>query len=285
MVRFIGIDLGGTNVRVCAMDENDEIGEVLKEPTFSEGNTAEEVLRHVINMIRKIRGYASAASIGLSVAGSVSDNRIVTAKNLPMLIGYPVVEKLINEFDKPVIMINDARAAAYGEALKGAGRGYPIVCYITVSTGLGGGIVMNGKIYQGSNGFGGYIPRIILNGKDSSDGLLSGRVLMEKAQELNLSVCDPEELFGLNTVETEKIRNEFINNLTVLLLNLSATFNSDIVVFGGGVMKAERYFMKEAIASFREKAHPMVREMKITNALLEEPGLVGICLLASQLIA
>ena len=166
MLEYIGIDLGGTNIRVGAIDKNENIIYEYKELTFKEVSTATELCTKIIKMIRQVPNYEDAKAIGLGVPGSVNEksSRIITSKNVGILIDFPLVETLNKEFNKPIYIENDAKVAAFAEAVVGRGKNKNIVCYITISTGLGGGIVINKKIYQGSNNLGGYFPRIILDG-------------------------------------------------------------------------------------------------------------------------
>lgn len=288
MIKQIGIDLGGTSCRFGAMNENGKmIWETVK-PTNAAEMDGDSMYRFLVDGITEIPQWQDTEGIGIAIAGSVDHHtrRVVTAANIPFMIGYPLAEKLEEELGKHVAIENDARVAAYGEALMGAGKGYDIVCYVTLSTGAGGGCVINGRIYEGASGLGGYFPRIILDGSHTVDGLLSGRALLEKAHaEINRDITTVTELFELakdGNRPAEAMRQDFIRYLTALLLTLSATFNPDIIVVGGGITNSSSLFLPEVEERFRTMVHPLASKTVITSARLKEPGLYGACLLASQ---
>lgn len=283
MVEYIGIDLGGTNIRVGAIDENENIIFEYKEPTYKEVSNSEDLYIKIKELIKKVPNYEQAKAIGLGVPGSVNieTGRIVTSKNVSILKNFPLVENLNKEFNKPIYIENDAKVAGLAEALTGNGKEKNIVCYITISTGLGGGVVVNKNIYHGSSNLGGYLSRMILDGENTSDSLISGTALYNKAKE-KLDINNAEEIFKLS--ETNNLANEIVSefkkNLVVLLINISATINPDIIIFGGGVLKSKEYFLEDVIKEFKNRAHPLTKNIIIDTAKHEEPGILGACLLA-----
>ncbi len=287
-MEYIGIDLGGTNIRVGGMDENENIAFEYKEPTFQNVTTSEDLYHKIKNLIKQVPNYEEAKAIGMAVAGSVNHDtkQIVTARNISILKEYPLVEKLAKEFQKPVFMENDARVAALAEAVSGRGKGKNIVCYITISTGLGGGIISNKKIYHGSHFLGGYLSRMILDGTNTSDSLISGTALCRFAKEkIDNNIKTTKELFELYKNENKvaiEIIEEFKKNLVALLLNVSCTFNPDIIVLGGGVLESKEYFLEEVKEQFKEKAHILAQNTIIDTAQYKEPGIMGACLLAKN---
>ena len=161
MTEYIGIDLGGTSIRVGAIDESENLIFEYKEPTFKDVMNGEELCDKIKRIIKKVPNYKDAKAIGLGAPGSVNkkSDKIITSKNVSILIDFPLVESLNKEFDKPIYIENDAKVAAFAEALVGRGKNKNIVCYITISTGLGGGIVMKKNIYKGANNLGGVLSK------------------------------------------------------------------------------------------------------------------------------
>lgn len=286
MLEYIGIDLGGTNIRVGAMDENEKIIFEYKEPTFTGVNTAEELTNKIKNMIKKVPNYQNTKAIGIGVPGAVKEETgmIVTSTNVSILIDFPLVENLNREFNKPIYIENDAKVAAFAEAMGGKGKEKNIVCYVTISTGLGGGVVIDKKIYHGSNNLGGYFSRIILDGSNTSDSLISGRALLKQSREkINSNTQNTAQLFELlkkGNSTAKQIIEKFKQNLVALLLNLSATINPDIIVMGGGVLESKEYFLEDVKNEFKNKAHPMAKNTIIDTAEYKEPGIMGACLIA-----
>lgn len=289
MIEYIGIDIGGTNIKIGAIDESENIVYTYKEPTYKNVIIAEDLYTKIVNLIKEIPNYEQAKAIGIGAPGGIdrSIEQVITSKNVSVLNNYPLVEKLKEDFGKPVYIENDARVAAFAEAVKGKGKDKNIVCYITISTGLGGGVVIDKNIYHGSTNLGAYFSRMILDGKYTSDELISGTAIVRKAREkIDVNIKDTLDVFRLeeqgNVVAVEII-NEFKKNLKVLLLNIASTINPDIVVLGGGVMKAKERFLNEVIQNFRNEAHPFVKDTLIDVAKFEEPGVLGAALFAKNI--
>ena len=283
MAKYVGVDIGGTNLRVCQMDD-DETLEYINTSDYSHDN-AYDLLTHVANMIERVPDFDKTSGIGISIAGSVDNisKKVVTSKNLSYLVNYPIVDTFYKIYNKPVCMENDAKLAAYGEALKGAGQKYDKVCYVTISTGLGGGLILDKKIYQGANNLGGYISRFYLDGEHTADDILSGRVLLMKARERIDNNIDSNkdlfELYSMGNPEAINIINDFKHYLVILLLNITAAYNPDIIILGGGLMKSKELFLKDVVTDYYHKVHPLAKHTIVTTKGLEEPGLVGACLL------
>ena len=107
---------------------------------------------------------------------------------------------------------NDARVATFAEAISGKGKDKNIVCYITISTGLGGGLVINKEIYNGSNNLGAYFARMILDGEHTSNNLISGTALLEQSREkINKNMKNTLEVFELEK-NNNPIAKEIISN-------------------------------------------------------------------------
>ena len=286
MVEYIGIDIGGTNIRVGAIDKNENIIFEYKEPTFKGVATSDEFYNKIVEFIKKVPGYEQAKAIGIGVPGSVEvqTGKIITSRNVKLLIGYPLIEKLKKEFNKQVFIDNDAKTATLAEAIIGKGKEKNIVCYVTISTGFGGGVVINKKVYYGSNNLGGYFSRLILDGENTSDSLISGTALIRQVKEkLNIEIQNTKELFELyktGNSDAKEIIGEFKKNLVAALLNISATINPDIIILGGGVMNSKEYFLDDVKETFKNKAHPLAKNTVIDITDLKEPGIIGACLLA-----
>ncbi len=288
MTQYIGIDLGGTNIRVGAIDENEKIIFSYKELTYEKVETVEDLYKKIKRLIQMVPNYQEAKAIAIGSPGSVDKNTMTirTTKNLGLLKYYPLVQNLRDEFNKPVYIENDARVAAFAEAAKGAGKGKNIVCYITISTGLGGGVVINNNIYTGANNLGAYFSRMVLDGEKEADFLISGTAItMQAKEEIDENINNTYEVFELaknGNTKAINIIEQFKKNLTVLLLNISSIINPDIIVLGGGVVESKQYYLEEVIKNFRQKAHPLAKEIPIETAEFDEPGIIGAALLAKN---
>lgn len=288
MVEYIGIDIGGTNIRIGAMDEEENIIFSYVEPTFKDVTISEDLYTKIKRIIENVPNYQQAMAIGIGAPGSVDEKigQILTSKNVSILNRFPLVERLNKDYNKPVYLENDARVATFAEAIKGKGRNHKIVCYITISTGLGGGVVIEKNIYHGSNNLGAYFARMILDGKNTSHDLISGTALLNQAKEkIDKNIKNTVELFELeknNHLIAKEIIEEFKKNLTVLLLNISSTINPDIIILGGGVIKSKDRFLADIIDRFKTQAHLLAKDTIICTAEFDEPGIIGAALLAKN---
>lgn len=286
MAEYIGIDIGGTNIRIGAINKDEEVIYEYKEPTFKDVSTGEDFYKKIKNFIKKVPNYENVKAIGIGIPGSVDKKLGITSGNVSILKNFPLVENLNKDFNKPVYIENDARVATFAEAIKGKGKEKDIVCYITISTGLGGGVVIDKKIYSGSNDLGAYFGRMILDGRNISDSLISGKALLKQARErIDKDIKNTFELFELeknNNLIAKDIIREFKRNLTVLLLNISSIINPDIIILGGGVLKSKDRFLQEVINNFKIEAHPLAKNTIIDMASFKEPGIIGAALLAKR---
>ena len=288
MIQYIGLDVGGTSIRAGGMDETGQVRFETKVPTCQGVATGADLIAKLETLIRAVPGWAEARAVGIGVPGAVDrrTNTVTVADNLTLLNGLPLAQTLSPALGKPVLLENDARAAALAEAVSGAGAGKETVCYMTISTGLGGAMVKNGRIYHGSTNMGSYLCRMILDGGQNCEALLSGTSLRRRlAAELGRPVDDAGEVFALaasgDPAATALVEG-FRAHLAVLFLNLAVTFNPDVIVAGGGVMQAADHFWDQAITRFRALAHPQLRDTAFARAAHREPGLLGACLLARE---
>jgi len=156
----IGVDLGGTNLRIAAIDEG---GKMLAKTALDtavsrgRGHVIDELCRATEAMQSNFNGVASLSGIGVGVAGLIDSEsgQLLESPNLPGWNNYDVKGEIERRIGTSVILENDANAAALGEQWLGAGRGFESMGMYTLGTGVGGGLVLNGKIWRGWNGMAG----------------------------------------------------------------------------------------------------------------------------------
>jgi len=154
MTVTFGIDLGGTNVRCGVIDESGTILAERREGTHCDASWQEMVAV----MVKLVQGFADeypdARAVGVGAAGLVTrEGEIVYAPNISGFRNAPIREALTRELDRPVVVDNDANAAAHGELLHGAARGANYALVVTLGTGIGGGIIARGRVIRGAHGF------------------------------------------------------------------------------------------------------------------------------------
>ena len=163
----LAADLGGTNIRVALLDREGRISHRYSTPTLAHlGRDA--VLERFLAAIDQVRAsgdLASVAGIGVSVASPVDPDSGVMhdPPNLPGWDGFSAKPTLEETFSLDVAIANDATVAALAEHRYGSGRGYRHMIYITLSTGIGGGVVIDGRLYTGARGYAGGIGHITID--------------------------------------------------------------------------------------------------------------------------
>ncbi len=280
------IDLGGTNVRaiVAGLDGN-VCGDQVQPSRAADGLDA--CLTSIEECMRKASSEAKVEpkalkGIGVCSAGWVdSENGIVPAA--PQLPGWDYVPlaKIISErLGPPTLLENDANAAALGEQTFGAGRGVRHLVYITVSTGIGGGIIVDGKLYGGAKGSAGEIGHTVIDphGPKCPCGsigclemLASGTAIARRGKEaaerggssvLAAALAKDERLSAGHVAEAAEagdaaslaIFNEAGHYLGIALANLVNLLSPELILIGGGVAQSHELFLPEAEKTMRALA-------------------------------
>ncbi|HLH03416.1 MAG TPA: ROK family protein [Bryobacteraceae bacterium] len=155
----IGVDLGGTNLRAAAIDPNGHLlARLSVEAQYAAG--PERVADEIAQMIETIRQRlvdSSLQGVGIGVPGYIDIDAgvVMEAANLPDFEGFPIRERIQQRLDTPILLENDANVAALGEKWMGAGKDVKDLILLTLGTGIGGGIVIDGKVLHGFRGMAG----------------------------------------------------------------------------------------------------------------------------------
>lgn len=287
MTKFaIGVDLGGTNLRIAAVDSN---GKVLEKITL--GTEVAKGRDHVIDeMCIAIRELAarhktngSIAGIGIGVPGIIDmqTGMLRQSPNLPGWHDYPVRNEIERRLGTPVFLENDANAAALGEKWLGAASGIDDMCMITLGTGVGGGIVLGGKIWHGMTGMAAELGHVTVEPEGAHCGcgnhgcveqyasataikrmaveaIATGRA-PELARAMN---ADPEfsakVVFQMALQGDEAARRIFHragSALGMLLADLINIFNLPMYVIGGGAASAWEAFSPAMFEEIRRRSY------------------------------
>jgi len=260
----IGIDMGGTKISTALADLNGRVLSKCTIPTNAiEGEEA--VLARIISTIDRVMKEAGKAPVNVKAIGVGSpgpldskNGLILNTPNLPFE-NFNIVQPIENRYNVPTYLDNDANVAAIGEFMLGEGVGTQNMLYVTVSTGIGGGAILNGKIYRGhtSNALEVGHMTIVENGNKCNCGNYGcaeahasgtaigrqGREAVDRAEETSLknySNVTSYEVFK----EAEKgdkvskdILDKSLNYLGICVANLVAIFDPEVIVIGGGVSK------------------------------------------------
>lgn len=297
MKEYIGVDLGGTNVRAAKVDENGKIIQIIKEAT--EINLGcEHVINKIISMIKSLDNFDKCEGIGIGVPGPVDtkNGKMVMATNLPGFEGYPIVSKIEEATNLKCYLDNDVNVAALGEAYFGAGKNSDSLYYITISTGIGGAFVFNHQLVSGSHGYAGEVGNIIIDpNREKTTSLnagaieaeASGTAITRKGKEVfgNNIINNAGDVFNLakdNNDKALQITKTMQEDLGTMLANIAHVVDPEIFVFGGGCMKSKDLFYPQMIENFKTKIHVGMRETKVVEAALDEPGIIGAAMLAHK---
>jgi glucokinase len=330
MSRFsIGVDLGGTNLRVAAVDESGKLMEKISTSTrvsAGRGEVLDEMCRIIQSLATRFSSHGPLAGVGIGVPGIIDmeSGMLRESPNLPGWADYPVQQEIERRLGTSITLENDANAAAFGEHWLGAGQTVDSLCLLTLGTGVGGGIVLENKIWHGMTGMAGEAGHINVEPEGHPCGCGSHgcieqyasataikRVAMEaiaagKAPQLAQAMkSDPEfsakAIYNLAIQGDEPARAIFEaagRRLGIVLAGLVNLLNLPMYVIGGGVSSAweafapamlrevqARSFVYAATNSDEHSKHRTI----ITRALLgTDAGLFGAArlpLLAPESIA
>ena len=173
----IGIDIGGTSIKGCAVTEEGKTLDVFSMP-LNKGDKGLDIVNNLIKVTKEyldFHGYdkTNTLGIGIGIPGSIdSEAGVIDYSNNIDFHDLPIVKMFNEVIDLPVKITNDANAAALGEARFGAGKDFKNIIMLTLGTGVGGGIIVNGKLFEGNKGKGAELGHIIieLNGRQCSCG-------------------------------------------------------------------------------------------------------------------
>ena len=311
----IGVDLGGTNIAIGLCDENLNMIDKGSVPTLAD-REGELIIRDMANLAAEIikrnnLTVSDIASVGIATPGAANSKTGVVeyANNLPFL-NFPIAEifKKYLPVEK-VLIANDANAAALGEALAGAAKGTKNSVMITLGTGVGGGVIIDGKIFDGGiNCAGAELGHIVIvaGGRQCSCGRRGcweayssatglSNMTKEKMNELKLKgissllfeEADKDGKVSARTAFNAMKRgdkhgamvvDEYIKYLAEGITNIINIFQPEILTIGGGVCNEKEYLTKplmEIVESEQYTRNNMNKTKVVTAVLGNDAGIIG----------
>ncbi len=220
---YLLCDIGGSKIRISFSDGKN-IGEPKSAQTPQDFSEAVSLIKKLAEEV-SLGKQPEKAIFGLPGPLNSQKDALLNAPNLPLWVNKPIKSELESALNTQVFLENDAALVGIGEALEGAGKGFRIVAYITVSTGVGGSRIIDGKIDSNSLGFEpGH--QIIREDATTLEQLVSGSAL--------------EKIYGKSPDEItdQSVWDEVIKNLSIGLNNTIVHWSPDIVVIGGGIGRA-----------------------------------------------
>nr|WP_258875329.1 ROK family protein [Paenibacillus sp. VMFN-D1] len=271
---IVGVDLGGTKIATGLLDASGRM--LARSQKATAGlKSSEEVIQSIVDTITEVSGEYEIAGVGLASPGAVDTRRgiIRNGVNLPGWNGISLQAELEKRLQVPAKLINDANAAAWGEYVYGAGRGAQSMVYVTLSTGIGSGLVLDGKLYLGTSSFAGELGHTVVDPNGALCGCgqrgcwetyASGTAIARQASEaaaaaaegmtqmtalaeaegVPLSAKHVFQAAAMNDKLAQETLEQVIHYTGLGLMNIIHSFNPDCIVIGGGVSRAGAAFFE-----------------------------------------
>lgn len=284
-MKIIGIDIGGTTIKA---DLYDDFGTSLNQ--FKEIETiidydlgTNQILNQVCDLIGEYILNYSIDGIGISTAGVVNANTgeiIYAGYTIPGYIGVNFTSEIEKRFGLSTFVENDVNCAALGELWKGQAKDKKNVVMVTIGTGIGGSIIVNGQIVNGFNytaGEVGYIPV----GNSDWQSKASTTALIHLYQKKSLKTNQTGRTFFTDLSSGDKIAKEtfeiFVENLTKGLLTISYLLNPEILILGGGILAKKDILLPEIQSSLAKNAmdNRFLPKNVVAATLGNEAGRIG----------
>ena len=306
--KVIGIDIGGTNLRGAVVDEEGNIHNRMK--ILSEADRGIDVLLdNLAGLIQDISQGEKINDIGIGIPGIIDSKKgvITQAPNISNVDNYPLraaLNKKLGE-EMNVVIENDANCAALGEWWMGAAKEVDSMLMITMGTGVGGGIVLDGKLWSGANGMAGEIGHITVypDGARCNCGNYGCLESYASATAIRRMVHEGLEDQSLDTVLRGKIKNAHIEDVPKIVMEAATNgdnfshdiwrrvgvalgigiadlvnlLNVEMIVIGGGVSNAWDLFIDETLDEAKRRAfrEPMKTAKIVRTGLNDDAGLLG----------
>lgn len=299
MKSAIGVDIGGTNIKAVHISQEGKIISSIIEPTPSAREGSSEKIKGILMKIFEgICKNNDISGIGFGIAGLIDrkNGAVIESPNIPLINGFPVKDIFEREFSLPVVVENDANTYAYGEKWIGTGKNFDNFAVLTLGTGLGGGIIYKGELFEGAAEIGHMVIEpegrfCTCGGFGCLESYASGRAIIDRVisslergiESKLIKCCDgnfykitPELVFktaleGDNL--SREVFREFGRYLGIGIANLVNIFSPEAVILGGGLIGAWDLFIEELQKELLKRGlKPLSNNVKILKATLKEDG-------------
>ncbi len=295
-----GIDIGGTKIAIAVAEPN---GEVIAKGRFATEleRGPEWIVKDCCDRLRTMaaehNGVIRAAGVGCAGPVDIPNGRTLSPPNLNGWTSFPVVDRFSEHLDTDIVFENDANAAALGEVIYGAGKGFRELVYVTLSTGIGGGLISDGRIIRGRSGNAGEVGHMVVvpNGPNCGCGargclesVASGTAIARRFNEAAAGGAETSAAVPAKAEDiidaaragdelAERIWNETIGHLAVGLGNIIVTLEPEAVILGGGLALAGPFLFEPLRAEMNRtfSIFPTDTIKLLPAALGGESGLYG----------
>jgi len=306
-----GVDLGGTKLKAGIVDQE---GQVIDQVTvYDHVNKPEELMvEQIALLIKKLLKQnqlreSELMGIGVGVAGHLrfKEGILITTSNFMGFKNYPLREKLQEFFRIPLLTDNDANAQAFGEFKYGGGRNYSSMIFMTISTGIGAGIILDGKVYRGMTGTAGEIGHTIIDPESElrctcgntgclmscACGMALPHLFRKKLNSgIKTTLPFPDD-FNLDRIDGKWIKQgldmgdplsrevvlECADYIGMGLYNIFQIFNPPLILLGGGLLKWGTIYLNRIKKTFYQYANDMIFDpIEISESVMgEDAGMIG----------
>ncbi|NDB46202.1 MAG: ROK family protein [Nitrososphaeria archaeon] len=283
----IGIDLGGTKIEGICLDENLNVIQRKRIPT-NQQNGYRYIVDSIVSLTNELSKNISDYSVGICTPGAISKKTcLIKNSNTQCLIGMPLKEDLQKALDKRIAMENDANCFAMAEAKLGSGIGFDVVFGVIMGTGVGGGIVINGKIHNGRTNIAGEWGHHKLHHNGNAcycgkcgcvETYISGPALEKRWTELTGKAQFVPEIIK-NLDDAQKWKQEFLDNFGIGLANVIDILDPDVIVLGGGLSNIDFLYTQGKQSVYDNVFSDVVDTPILRNKLGDSAGVFGAALL------
>ena len=282
----IGIDLGGTKTEGIVLNNNLE--SIQRKRITTPKNDYNEILNSVVGLVNELKTEDS--TIGICTPGAISKKTgLIKNSNTHCLIGMPLKNDLEKKLGQEISMENDANCFSMAEAKLGAAKGFDVIFGIIMGTGVGGGIIINGKQHQGRTNIAGEWGHHTLHhngnkcycGKNGCvETYISGPALEKRWTELTGKTKSlPQIIQNLDGDKVKQWKDEFLENFGTALANVIDILDPDVIVLGGGVSNISFLYDEGKEAVYDKVFTDMVDTPILKNQLGDSAGVFGAALL------
>jgi len=288
----IGIDLGGTKIEGILINNSDKVIE-RKRILTKRDDGYENIVERIVSLIKELQNISKTdTTVGICTPGAISPQTgRIKNSNTVCLIGQPLKEDIGQQINHQIKMDNDANCFAIAEAKLGAAKGHNVVFGVIIGTGVGGGIVINGKVHQGRMAIAGEWGHHTLypNGnqcycgrKGCVETYISGPSLERRWTEitgdiksLKHIIAEARQLSSNKEKLYSKWKSEFISNFGIALANVIDILDPDAIVLGGGVSNIDFLYNEGIKSVYKNVFSDQVDTPILKNNLGDSAGVFG----------
>ncbi|AOA03024.1 ROK family protein [Carnobacterium maltaromaticum] len=240
---ILAFDMGGTAVKYGVWSD----GELMAQSNFPTPDTWEQLQAKLIEVKNTLRNEFTLTGVGISAPGSVDTEKgeIGGISAIPYIHHFPIQLAFEELLELPVTIENDANCAALAEIWQGAAKGKKDILFVVIGTGIGGAVIVDGKLHKGKHLYGGEFGIMVLDDGRSFSDLGTAANMAKRYSEHKGSIFTGKEVFDLaEKGETDAVEavHEFYHYLSLGLFNLQFTLDPEMIVIGGGISEKEELF-------------------------------------------